>query len=188
MEISNTLAGNAGNVSVTNAENQLRKIRVDRAFSLIEVTMALGICVFCLLAVLGLLPVGISANRDTLERTQAAGIAKAVQAELASQINNTGSSGEPRFKITVPAGLSGSPTPSTVFIARDCNSAEAAAQNSTDLTQLSRYRVDVSFGDKVSDTSPRPVRILVTWPALANQKVNQWPVTPSGAFDVVTVL
>lgn len=42
------------------------------AFSLVEVTLALGVTGFCLIAILGLIPVGISSNQAASEQTSTA--------------------------------------------------------------------------------------------------------------------
>ena len=46
-----------------------------RAFSLVEVTLALGICAFVLVALLGLFSTGLRASRESEEQTQAANLA-----------------------------------------------------------------------------------------------------------------
>lgn len=50
-------------------------------FSLIEVTLALGIIAFAFLAVFGLLPVGLDTFRRSMDRTEAAQIAQRLVAE-----------------------------------------------------------------------------------------------------------
>lgn len=52
------------------------------AFSLIEVTLALGIAAFCLIAVFGLMPVGVQTNRNASSQTAATNIMGAVVADL----------------------------------------------------------------------------------------------------------
>ncbi len=45
------------------------------AFSLIEVTLALGVCTFVVIALLGLLVVGLHSNHDSEEQIQASNFA-----------------------------------------------------------------------------------------------------------------
>ena len=59
-----------------------RSICVATAFSLIEVTLALGIAAFCLIAVFGLMPVGVQTNRNATSQTAATNIMAAVVADL----------------------------------------------------------------------------------------------------------
>jgi len=54
-----------------------RSIRF-RGFSLVEVTLALGVAAFALLAVLGLLPVGINNNQASIQQTAATNFATAI--------------------------------------------------------------------------------------------------------------
>jgi uncharacterized protein (TIGR02598 family) len=46
------------------------------------VTLALGVCSFCLVAILGLLPIGLATNQAAIEQTAANGILSAVAADL----------------------------------------------------------------------------------------------------------
>ncbi len=59
-----------------------RSICVATAFSLIEVTLALGIAAFCLIAVFGLMPVGVQTTRNASSQTAATNIMAAVVADL----------------------------------------------------------------------------------------------------------
>lgn len=52
------------------------------AFSLVEVTLALGILSFALLAVMGLIPVALRTSRDAMDRGIEMRILQAVQADL----------------------------------------------------------------------------------------------------------
>ena len=49
-------------------------LRSIAAFSLVEVTLALGIAAFCLIAVFGLMPVGVQTNRNATSQTAATNI------------------------------------------------------------------------------------------------------------------
>src|SRR5438876_4585783 len=57
-------------------------LRRVHGFSLVEVTLALGIAAFCLLAVFGLMPIGVQTNRNTTSQSAAANIIAAVVADL----------------------------------------------------------------------------------------------------------
>src|SRR5213080_3141678 len=52
------------------------------AFSLVEVTLALGIAAFCLIAVFGLMPIGVQTNRNATSQTRATGIMASVIADI----------------------------------------------------------------------------------------------------------
>ncbi len=61
-----------------------RRSKRSAAFSLVEVTLALGICSFCLIALIGLLPSGLSATADANRETTALSVASAILADLQS--------------------------------------------------------------------------------------------------------
>ena len=58
------------------------KKRSSSAFSLVEVTLALGIAAFCLIAVFGLIPIAVQTNRNATSQTAATNIMAAVVADL----------------------------------------------------------------------------------------------------------
>jgi type II secretory pathway pseudopilin PulG len=58
------------------------RLRRVNAFSLVELTLALGVAAFCLLAVFGLMPIGVQTNRNTDSQAAAVNIMAAVIADL----------------------------------------------------------------------------------------------------------
>jgi uncharacterized protein (TIGR02598 family) len=58
------------------------KRRSNLAFSLVEVTLALGIAAFCLIAVFGLMPVGVQTNRNATSQTAATNILSSVVSDI----------------------------------------------------------------------------------------------------------
>jgi hypothetical protein len=52
------------------------------SFSLVEVTLALGVAGFCLIAILGLLPAGLNTNQNSTRQTTANGILSSIVADL----------------------------------------------------------------------------------------------------------
>jgi type II secretory pathway pseudopilin PulG len=57
------------------------------AFSLVEVTLALGVAAFCMIAVFGLLPVGVQTNQRATSQTAATSIMANVIADLRATPN-----------------------------------------------------------------------------------------------------
>jgi uncharacterized protein (TIGR02598 family) len=64
------------------AQTHNRRIRSRSGFSLIEVTLALGIMAFAAVAIMGLLPIGLTASQRSTSTTAAARLAAEVQSEL----------------------------------------------------------------------------------------------------------
>ncbi len=60
---------------------KLLKRRV-AAFSLVEVTLAIGIAAFCLIAVFGLVPIAVQTNRNATSQTAATNIIASVIADM----------------------------------------------------------------------------------------------------------
>ena len=58
------------------------------AFSLVEVVLALGVISFAIVAILGVLPVGLQTGHSAQDETRAAQIAQAILASIASQAPN----------------------------------------------------------------------------------------------------
>lgn len=59
--------------------------RISAAFSLVEVVLALGVIGFALLAVIGLLPIGLQSGRASMQETRATHLAERVFATMRSQ-------------------------------------------------------------------------------------------------------
>src|SRR6266436_9605752 len=57
-------------------------LRRVHAFSLVELTLAIGVAAFCLIAVFGLIPVGVQTNRNATSQTQATSIIAFAVADL----------------------------------------------------------------------------------------------------------
>lgn len=149
-------------------------------FSLIEVTIALSVAGFCLLAILGLLQTGVTSQRATTEQTAATGIASMVFADLVSA---AGTNPTPRLQIDLTNSAS---SPQTIFFSdggKPTGTVGAAA------TAESRYRASLDVRPPVAGTKAATgVRILITWPAVADASPAQWPTKFAGAVETWTAL
>ncbi len=133
------------------------------AFSLVELTLALGIAAFCLIAVFGLMPIGVQTNRNATSQTAATNIVAAVVADLrATPSTNTISS---QFGITFG-------TNATLYF-------DGTGQFSTSLGANSRYRLNVTWNAS-APTGSRYAGLKVTWPA----PVDPATTTPSGSVEM----
>ena len=149
------------------------------AFSLIEVTIALSVAGFCLLAILGLLQTGVTSQRATTEQTAATGIISMIYADLVSA---AGTNASPRLQIN----LTNAASPQTVFFnegGKQTGAVGAAAAGD------SRYRASLDIRPPASGTKAATgVRILVTWPAVADPSPGQWPAKYAGAVETWTAI
>lgn len=156
------------------------------AFSLVEVTLALGVAAFCLIAILGLIPVGLSSNYTASEQTAAVGLAKAIMADLRATPLTTQTS--PLFGFTIPA--SGAAITQTLFFRGDATPAEAVNADAVAVDEP-RHRATIVFTPPASPSvrAPTLVRIFITWPAMADPVAATTPNPNSqGAFETISAL
>jgi uncharacterized protein (TIGR02598 family) len=132
------------------------------AFSLVEVVLALGVAAFCLIAILGLMPVGVQTNRSATSQTAAANIMAAIVADL--RTTPAAATTSPEFAITFG-------TEKTLFF-------DASGQAATSLSSDSRYRLNVTWNS--APTGLQYAVLKVTWPA----SVDPATATPSGSVKI----
>lgn len=159
-----------------------------QGFTLVEVALALGVAAFGLVAIIGLLPVGLQSNQASIEQTAAAALAANVVADLRAtpvQIPATAQE-SPRYQIPLPA--LGNAT-HTLFLRED-GSRAGKVNTDADPAQDPRYRVTLVITGPASATQPTAttVRVWITWPALADRMADTSPARYSGAYEVVTAL
>lgn len=134
-----------------------------RAFSLVEVTVALGIAAFCLVGIFTLLPVGATSNRDSVNTTYAASLVEAVVADLRGTARDGTS-----LVYGLQPDLAGE---SVMYLKQD--GVKAAAADGADY----RLVVTVTPPD-VNVIAPTRVRAALSWPAGAPN--------PANVFEAVT--
>ena len=173
-----------------------------RAFSLVEVTMAIGIIGFALLALFALMPVGLTASREAANDTQTSLISQDVYARTQAAVNR-GVYFDGTFA-RVPLTTGPTPPPTPVALPAPWIAAAAGAQTVTWFYDLNGgyrpeamtgdfssayYRVDVKLGagwDASSTIVPppdpgllRPVVVQLKWPvnqstgAALNSNINK---------------
>ena len=127
------------------------------AFSLVEVTIAIGIAGFCLLALFGLLPISLKSNQAAIQQTLVNSLLSSVAADLRNTPPTSprgAATSSPQFEIPIPANLQGA---SNTFYF----TGEGQATNQAG----ARFRLTVTFptnGPGVRSASLANVKI--TWP------------------------
>src|SRR5205809_487282 len=142
-------------------------LRRVHAFSLVELTLALGIAAFCLIAVFGLMPIGVQTNRNATSQTAATNIMAAVVADLR---------GTPKANtISAQFGITFGTNPSPLYF-------DGSGQFTTSLGANSRYQLNVTWNVTNATgacSAALPCADLkVTWPAAAT------PANASGSAEM----
>lgn len=134
------------------------------SFSLVEVTLALGVAAISLLAIFALLPVGVKTNQLAIEQTASTDVLSIVASDLRATPPTTprgGTATSPRFSVPIPANPVGTITTTTLYFTTE-------GQFSSTLTPTSRYRVSVTFLPNGSGARTATfVDLKTTWPAAA---------------------
>ena len=155
-----------------------QRARPARAFSLVEVTLALGVAAISLLVIFSLLPIGLQTNQRSIEQTASADILSAVAADLrATPVTSPhgGATTSTQFSISIPAA--GSTGTTTLFF-------NSAGQSATSQQVDSRYRMTVTFVANGSGAKTATFADLkVTWPAGAAVANAQGSAEMFTAFD-----
>ena len=153
-------------------------LRRVHAFSLVELTLALGVAAFCLIAVFGLIPVGVQTNLNSTSQTAATNIMAGIVADLRGTSKT--STNSPLYCIALStsktlyfdnAGLCAS----NVAGSSDCNCSPGATSLKT------RYRATITFPLSGNLTY---ADVKVTWPAGADPTTT----TPRGSVEMFTAV
>ena len=167
-------------------------LRSVAAFSLVEVTLALSVAAFCLMAVLGLMPVGLQTNRNATSQTTATNIAALAVADL-----RAAKTASPMLGITIPTD----PTSPPQFVPQDvvpCFGGQTSTasqiryfdsqgQASSSISSSSVYRLIVTFVKNTTATATTGatyVNVKVTWPAA----IDPCAITASGSVAIFAAL
>ncbi|MBN8709116.1 MAG: hypothetical protein J0I10_07030 [Verrucomicrobia bacterium] len=133
-----------------------------QGFSLVEVTLAIGIAGFCLIALFGMLPVGLKSNQAAVQQMLANGILTSVVSDLKTTPVTEprgAATSSPRFQIPLPAQNSaGASNP--LYFTED-------GRLTTDQSQ-SMFRLTVTFLPNAGSRSASLANVKITWPSVAS--------------------
>ena len=162
-----------------------RRLRWVAAFSLVEVTLALGIAAFCLITAFALVPVAVLTNRNATSQTRATNVMAAVVADLRSSKTRSTSA---RFGITIPSNH-------TLGAGSNCDRCSSCwnAQTQTIYfdgsgqvvaSTAALYRITLTLVQNPTATSTTGALfydVRATWPAQADPCAT----TPSGSVEIL---
>jgi uncharacterized protein (TIGR02598 family) len=144
-----------------------RFIRSGAAFSLVEVTLALGVAGFCLIALFGLLPIGVQTNQRSTSQTAATAILSFVMADMRATPTTTTTCAL-NSQCTITFG-----SPATFYV-------NEAGQFTPSPGADSRYRLSITFSTAALAYPATYANLRVTWPA----SVDPATTTPAGSMEM----
>ena len=170
----------------------MKKLPAATAFSLVELTLALGIAALCLVTVFALVPIAVLTNRNATSQTIATNIAALAVADL-----RAAKTASPMLGITIPTDPTSSPQffPPNVV---PCTGGQTSGTSqiryfdiqglaSSSISSTSLYRLIVTFVKNTTATATTGatyVNLKVTWPAL----IDPCATTPSGSVEMFAAL
>jgi len=145
-----------------------------RAFSLVEVVVALGICVFVLVTIMGLYSTGMRVNRESQNQIQEANLASLIIASRRAAPTNASQLAIPASALTGPFTNAYPNGQLTNYVGSDgmiTNAANAA------------YVVSCRAGtNAMTGPNTAQVYLMLSWPAQAN------PAVSSDHYEVTTYI
>ena len=154
------------------------KKRFTDAFSLVELTLAMGIGAFCLIAGFGLMPIAVQTNRNATSQTRATNIVAALTADLQATPKTPGTWTGTSAQFCIPLGTS-----TTLYFDSQgrCSNDLAGTTGACGVTWSpalqTRYRANITFPSTGNLTY---AQLKVTWPS----PVDPTTTTPSGSVEM----
>lgn len=128
-------------------------------FSLVEVTLALGVAGFCLVALLGLLPVAVQTNRASVQQTTANDILSSVVSDIRTVPIGAGNNSK-QFKLVFPNVHNGQPR--FLYFSNEGSTWQKADQPTVGTTF---YAIIEYMPDAVGNGAKATLmRVKVAWP------------------------
>jgi uncharacterized protein (TIGR02598 family) len=155
-----------------------RPLSATAAFSLVEVTLALGVAAFCLVAVLGLLPTGLKTQQASVQQTTANHVMTEILGDLRADVRlppgQASKEGDSGF------GLHGHwaqvSTPDTLYFTNQATMTGTLNAASAPADAAFRAKITYLFPPTASTTV---AKIIVSWPAQVDPAAS----TPAGSVE-----
>jgi uncharacterized protein (TIGR02598 family) len=146
-------------------------------FSLVEVTLALGVAAFCLISVMGLLPIGVQTNRAAVQQTTANDILSAVVSDIRTvpKVPNGPGNSSKQFKLYF--GNPHNNQPQFLYFSNEGSTGSKSDQSTSDTT----FYATISYMPNPAGAGSRTatlVDVKVSWPYNGNTSS-----TPAGFVE-----
>ena len=135
--------------------------RVSNAFSLVEVTLALGVGAFCLIAILGILPVASRTQRTSSGQTTANAIISEIAADLGAATRLP--PGQQSKQFSLKGHWAAAATPDCLYFTNDGNQTGSTNQCPNVPTDAA-FVATITYIFPPTDTTSL-ADIVVSWPA-----------------------
>ena len=176
-----------------NVRNMPPSTRRTAAFSLVEVTLALGVAAFCLLVLLGLLPTGLKTQQSGIQQTTANQIISQISSFLRADVRlppgqtSKACPDDPPDADCDWSNLNGHwrdvATPDTMYFTNEGKPTGTVTQpNNIPANAVFRAKI-IYYGPPTPEYTTSLASIRVTWPAAADPDNNGVP-----AGSVTTLL
>jgi hypothetical protein len=144
-----------------------RALHTPAAFSLVEITLALGVAAFCLVAILGMLPVGLKTQQAGVQQTSANAIISQIVGDLRADVRLP--PGQASKEQASGLGLHGHwaqvATPDTIYFTNEGKQTpNAGSVNVSPPPADAVYRATITYRFPPSDTTSL-ASITISWPA-----------------------
>ena len=168
----------------------ITRLKSAAAFTLVEVALAMGLASFCLVAVMGLVPLGVDTSQVASDQTTASSILTHVLSDLratpmipvSSPQGTTAKSAE--YALTIPDNTARTVSTEPVFL----YFGDSIQQFSFSPTMgASRYRLTVTYLPTTGGRAATGVSLLVSWPARIDP-TKPATGTPAGRVQIFAAL
>jgi hypothetical protein len=143
-----------------------RSLHTTAAFSLVEITLALGVAAFCLIAVMGMLPAGLKTQQGSVNQTKANAIIVQITADLRADVRLP-----PGQAKTDQFGLNNHwaavATPDTLYFTNDLEQTGGVNPATVPTNPPAVFRATVTYLFPPTATTSI-AKISVSWPAQIN--------------------
>ena len=132
-------------------------------FSLVEVTLALGVAAFSLLVILAMLPVSLKTNQASANQTVSNGIISQIAADLRAAARLPPGQVSKQFSLDPSKGIKGrwDPTPDYVYFDHD---GRPTGTNQSTAPSDALYRATITYRQPPTDTTSL-ADVKISWPA-----------------------
>lgn len=151
------------------------------AFSLVEVTLALGIMAFCLITVLALLPVALKTQQAAIQQTTANTIASQIVADLSAALRLP--PGQQSKQFNLHGHWAEAQTPDVLYFAKE-GTFVPGSTNAQNVPEDAVFRATITYLQPPTETTSL-ADVTVTWPAQVDPSNGGVPVGKVETFAAI---